>query len=187
MGCRLCAQLPPGLFNGAISGEIPTATQRKAASHYIETFSVGKEILYGSSLEPDVGWENHMNDGWNRDLRLHKVSFYIEKDLASKVVRDLTKRLEDLGLKVKLIYIGGYALDILPHRARKGEALAYLLQQLKEMKLTLKRTLVCGDSGNDSELCIVEGVTRVIVGNAMEELLQWCDGLQVRTHILMAA
>ncbi|KAL3678474.1 hypothetical protein R1sor_021430 [Riccia sorocarpa] len=172
----------------------------------IGIFSVGTEILYGPSLEPDVGWENHLNDGWNRDLvlrechnfpalksqeeseqRLHKVSFYIEKDLASEVVGDLTKRLEDLGLKVKLIYSGGYALDILPRRAGKGEALAYLLQQLKEMKLTPKGTLVCGDSGNDAELYTVEGVKGVIVGNAMEELLRWYDGLQVKTHIFMAA
>ncbi|KAL2610006.1 hypothetical protein R1flu_028579 [Riccia fluitans] len=168
-------------------------------------FSVGTEILYGPSLDPDVGWENHLNDGWNRDLvvrecqnflslkpqeeseqRLHKVSFYIEKDLAGDTVRDLTKRLEDLGLKVKLIYSGGYALDILPHRAGKGEALAYLLEQLKETKMTPKGTLVCGDSGNDAELYTVEGVRGVIVGNAMEELLRWYDGLQFKTNIFMA-
>ncbi|BBN20033.1 sucrose-6-phosphatase [Marchantia polymorpha subsp. ruderalis] len=168
-------------------------------------FSVGTEILYGSSLDPDVGWENYLNEGWNRDLvleeaqkfpalrfqedseqRPHKVSFFVEKDLAKDIVRDLTQRLKDCGLKVKLIYSGGYALDVLPQGAGKGEALAYLLKQLKEKNKIPKETLVCGDSGNDAELYTVEGVKGVIVGNAMEELLHWYDALQSKDHIFKA-
>lgn len=74
---------------------------------------------------------------------------------------------------MKFVYSGGYALDILPHKAGKGEALAYLLQQLKEKNMTPKATLVCGDSGNDAELYTVEGVKGVIVSKSRSHYLSF--------------
>ncbi|KAI5056443.1 hypothetical protein GOP47_0028261 [Adiantum capillus-veneris] len=158
----------------------------------IAIMSVGTEIMYGDSMTPDQGWEQELNQGWNRNIvvqeaskfpqlrvqveseqRPHKVSFYVEKEHADEVKRGLACKFEEHGLKVKLIYSGGVDLDILPEGAGKGQALAYLLRKFKAEGRSPYATLVCGDSGNDAELFSVPDVYGVMVGNAQEELLKW--------------
>ncbi len=39
----------------------------------IGIFSVGTEILYGSSLEPDQGWVSLLDDGWDRGVALKEL------------------------------------------------------------------------------------------------------------------
>lgn len=29
--------------------------------------SVGSEIMYGDTMAPDIGWEEKLNQGWNRE------------------------------------------------------------------------------------------------------------------------
>ncbi|CAI5508403.1 unnamed protein product [Closterium sp. Naga37s-1] len=188
----------PTLYN-QLKSQVPLLTPD------IVIMSVGTEITYGASMQPDQGWEEYLNDGWDRaavvdvakgfpllrfqadsEQRPHKVSFHLEKDQAGNVVEELRSKLQQRGLKAKVIYSGGYDLDILPERAGKGQAMAYLLRQFKEhSEGAPKHTLACGDSGNDAELFEVEGAYGVIVSNAMEELVD-DQPLQVRPAVAPA-
>eukprot|EP00475_Leptophrys_vorax_P000767 TRINITY_DN10420_c0_g1_i1.p1 TRINITY_DN10420_c0_g1~~TRINITY_DN10420_c0_g1_i1.p1 ORF type:complete len:354 (+),score=-0.51 TRINITY_DN10420_c0_g1_i1:38-1099(+) len=167
--------------------------------------SVGTEIKYGADMRADGGWEAYLDEGWDRqavveeakqfsqlrfqtdsEQRPHKVSFHLDKADAGAVVEPLRAKLRARGLPAKLIYSGGYDLDILPERAGKGQALAYLLRRFTEAGKPPRHTLACGDSGNDAELFEVQGAYGVIVGNAMEELVAWYDAHKDTRHVFRA-
>ncbi|URD75442.1 sucrose-phosphatase [Musa troglodytarum] len=139
----------------------------------------------------------------SRKQRPLKVGFYLHKDHAEEVEKSLPELLANRGVRtleiectnhswyrlatetsvhslvrgqvdVKFVHCGGLWFDVIPLRAGKGEALIYLQQKFRsDGKLSIN-TLVCGDSGNDVEMFGVPDVYGVVVGNAREELPQWC-------------
>ncbi|GAB4813979.1 hypothetical protein N2152v2_001025 [Parachlorella kessleri] len=179
----------PELFK-ELADEVPLLTPN------ILVCSVGTEILIDG--EPDEEWEAFLNQGWDRakaaeiakglpDLKLqqpseqrpHKISYKLHApspQQADEVISTLRSQLEAAGLETNVVYSAGVDVDILPSRASKGKALAFLLQQLDSAGgRPSSGVLVCGDSGNDVELFAVAGVHGCMVANAHSELRDWCE------------
>ena len=160
--------------------------------------SVGTEILING--KPDAEWEAYLDGGgWDREQaaavagrfpelvlqrsseqRPHKVSYKLyakDPEQATGVISNLRAQLSSAGLETTVIFSGGEDVDILPDRASKGRALAFLLHQIEEARGNRPPAgvLVAGDSGNDIELFSVPGVLGCVVANAHKELLEWCD------------
>ncbi|CAN6562128.1 unnamed protein product [Malus baccata var. baccata] len=133
----------------------PLRNQKPLLTPDITILSVGTEIMYGGGddMVPDLCWQQFISHRWDRAIvveetnqfpqlipqaeknqRPHKVSFKVDK------------------VDIKIIYSRGVDLDILPKRADKGQALAYLLKKFNNEEKLPHDTLVCGDSGNDAEL-----------------------------------
>lgn len=146
--------------------------------------SVGSEINYGPDLRPDTGWINHIRHLWRRDdlaeamrtvegltlqseenQREFKLSYIVTPGLMPPL-EEITRYLHGLKLHAQLIYSHNEFLDILPIRASKGHAIRYLAYK---WGLPLKRFLVAGDSGNDTEM-LVGDTLAVVVGNHSPEL-----------------
>jgi sucrose-6F-phosphate phosphohydrolase len=153
--------------------------------------SVGTEIYFDNSDNPDSEWEQKLSQGWDRDLvvatsahfadlvpqpeseqRPFKVSYFLTEDAAIEVLPRLESVMQERGLSIKLVYSGSQDLDILPRIADKGLAVKFLQQQ---WNIEPTRTVVCGDSGNDIALFSVGEERGIIVGNAQPELRLWSE------------
>lgn len=91
-------------------------------------------------------------------------------------VDDLRRRLRAAGLHVHVDYSGRYFLDVVPARAGKGRALAWLCDRLQ---IPLRNVLVAGDTANDISMFQLPGVNGIAVQNALPELLTEVSGLPV--------
>lgn len=145
--------------------------------------SVGTEIYYGPDLRMDKGWQNHISYQWrpeeikevlgNVDFltfqesegqRSHKISYYMAADY--DYLFWVYYKLEEAGLRCRVIYSHGQFLDIIPIRASKGKAVDYLRYKYEFSPL---HVMVAGDSGNDEDM--LSGKARgLVVGNYSEEL-----------------
>lgn len=109
----------------------------------------------------------HLNAGWNRDAiaaisdrfgdslkkqdqseqRPHKISYHFRSTDTSEhaqVLEQLESAIKAEGFAVKVIYASNKCVDILPDRAGKGSAVAWLIG-----KRSFDIAVLCGDSGND--------------------------------------
>ncbi len=87
--------------------------------------------------------------------------------------QELQKKLRLAGTTAVIVYSSDRFLDVLPECGNKGQALHWLCQRLG---IPFSQVLVAGDTGNDSSMFRLEGVQRLLVGNALPELLADCVG-----------
>lgn len=101
-------------------------------------------------------------------LHPYKSSWYLHRADRLKI-DELRQRLKEAGLDVNVVYSSLRDLDVLPSRANKGNALAWLCQRLD---IPPERVLVAGDTANDSAMFLLPGVQGIVVENAQPELFE---------------
>lgn len=101
-------------------------------------------------------------------LHPYKDSYYLHKATPHQIA-ELEEKLAAAGIKSTVVYSSDRDLDILPAGADKGSALAWLC---KHLNLDLTRTIVAGDTGNDTSMFLLPGVRGIVVENAQPELLE---------------
>jgi sucrose-phosphate synthase len=146
---------------------------------------LGTRIHYGSNLDEDTHWADHIDHDWNlpRTRRVlqevpglelqpkdkqsrFKLSYFYDAELAP-TADDIMKRLHQHELNANVIVSFGQFLDIVPSRASKGQALRYAALRLE---IPLEQILVAGGSGADEDM--IRGNTlAVVVANRHEEEL----------------
>lgn len=156
----------------------------------ITVMTMATEIGYGYSMKPDNKWVESLNHKWDRNIvmeeasqypeltimaeaeqRPHKVSFYCPIKKMKKVKRELTSRLENRGVEVKMINrIGWLILDIIPIGASRAKVLAYILEKFIAAEKLPEKILA---SGEDAELFSFPDSYGVMVSNAPESLVKW--------------
>jgi sucrose-phosphate synthase len=158
--------------------------------------AVGTEIYYRDSMEPDPGYQQHLDYRWEpqaireameningvrmqgaAEQRRYKISYFIDPAKAPSIA-EITRHLRQKHLHANVVFSHGMYLDILPVRASKGSAIRYLADK---WGIPFDSILVAGDSGNDAEM-LSGNTLGVVVGNHSEEL----EALRDRERIYFA-
>ncbi|GAB3675668.1 HAD-IIB family hydrolase [Salinisphaera aquimarina] len=149
--------------------------------------SVGAEIhclaADGVTYERDQAWQRHIDHDWSRaaivdalagvpelvpqaalEQRVHKISYLCAPgiDIADR----LRGLLADRGLAATVIHSHDRCVDILPARASKGTAVAWLA---KREDIAIGQVYVAGDSGNDRDM-LAASPCAIVVANHRDEL-----------------
>ena len=152
--------------------------------------SLGTLIHYGSSLDEDSYWSDHIDHDWNLHrtrrvlgklpgLKLQprnkqsrfKISYFYDSELAPSA-DEITTNLHQHELNANVIVSFGQYLDVIPTRASKGLALRYAALRLG---IPLENILVAGGSGADEDM-MRGNMKAVVVGNRHgEELSELVD------------
>jgi sucrose-phosphate synthase len=149
---------------------------------------VGTEIwlLDGGRYTLDAGWAAHVSASWDRttveDVMSGvegvvaqpdewqsglKASYFLDRP-SDAPVDDIVAQLAAEHIDANIVYSGGRFLDILPSRAGKGSAVAWLARQLG---IRPSEIVVAGDSGNDLDMMRPDlGFSGIVVANASDEL-----------------
>jgi len=180
--------------NGQVGFGIATGRRLESAAKVLKEWkvpppdvlvtAVGTEIYYRDTLEPDPGYQLHLDYRWEpqavRDAmqelpgirmqgtseqRRYKISYFMDPEKAPGV-RQIIGRLRQRHLHANVVFSHGMYLDVLPVRASKGSAIRYLADK---WGIPVDSILVAGDSGNDEEM-LSGNTLGVVVGNHSAEL-----------------
>mgnify|MGYP003640536311 CR=1 FL=1 len=156
---------------------------------------VGTEIYDLSRNARVVEWEETLSDHWDFEevtqlVRAHAADIEMQpaecqnpfkcswfwRDRSSEDIETLATILQEAGLDAQIVYSSKRDLDVLPRRANKGNALAWLAEWLG---VSHEDVAVAGDSGNDASMFLIDDVFRILVANAERTLINHVDGLDV--------
>jgi sucrose-phosphate synthase len=156
--------------------------------------STGSEIYLNSdgSFMPDPVWQEIMKDFWEKEKiesimenvsgavsqyksEPFKVCYYAKPGSFGGIQAEIESKLNDAGLRAKVITSHGIYIDILPYRCDKGAAAEYIAEKLG---FTREQVLVAGDSGNDADM-FKKFSRGIVVGNAHDELKDRISGLDM--------
>jgi sucrose-phosphate synthase len=145
---------------------------------------IGTEIRYRFNDTMDLGWHNHIRQGWRREdlagaLRdvpgltpqsrrkqgPLKLSYNV-KPARLPGMEAIQAILHRAGLQANLVYSRARYLDVLPQRASKGQAVRYLSFK---WGIPLDRFITAGDSGNDQDMLLGD-MLGIVVANHSPEL-----------------
>ena len=145
--------------------------------------AVGSEIYWqepdGPRYRRDEDWDRHIAHDWHRlavdrlvvrhgfqrqaalEQRRHKLSYFARGEDAAIRVAALRDALATAGLSASVIHSHGRFVDVLPGRANKGHAVAWVAAKLG---VPTANVFVAGDSGNDIDMLRL-AANPVIVAN----------------------
>ena len=135
-------------------------------------------------LDPE--WHAHIREDWDKvtvesilhsipEARMqdeewqspYKSSYYLEENAEARLA-EIHRRLDEEGLRAKVVYSVNKFLDLLPARSGKGEAVKYVADRCG---VEPANVVTSGDSGNDLDMMRAElGFRGIAVGNAQPEL-----------------
>ncbi|TIO11240.1 MAG: HAD-IIB family hydrolase [Mesorhizobium sp.] len=153
----------PDYVIGGVGTMLAGPRHTSRLEHFAERFSEGWSLekvdavlgsLKDTVRQPDV-YQHAFKSSWY----LHDAS---SDDLAG-----IERALDEAGLSVTMIYSSGRDLDILPRSADKGQALAWLCN---ELGIGLDEVVVAGDTNNDRSMFDLPGARGIVVANALPEL-----------------
>jgi sucrose-6-phosphatase len=150
---------------GGVGTELSDPTGRHDFADFIAQFGEGWDLEKIEQIVSSVAGIERQPPEF---LHPYKSSWYWHR-VDREQLATLQARLEEAGLRVNVVYSSLRYLDVLPLRANKGNALAWLLARLG---IPPEGTLVAGDTGNDSSMFLVPGVNGIVVENAQPELFE---------------
>lgn len=166
LGLALTRKLPePDYIIGGVGTEFHDARRPGEVPDFVAQFGEGWDL---ARVEQIVGATPGVHRQPPEFLHPYKSSWYLDRADRAQI-EELRRRLETAGLQVTVVYSSLRHLDVLPRRADKGNALAWLCRRLE---IPLAQVLVAGDTGNDSSMFLLPGVKGIVVENAQPELFE---------------
>jgi len=155
----------PDYFIGGVGTQMHDRRTRCDIAEFGAEYGDGWDL---GKIEQIVGATPGVQSQPPQFLHPYKSSWYWHRADRGQI-NALRERLGEAGLRVNVIYSSLRDLDVLPSRASKGEALAWLCCRLA---IPLEQVLVAGDTGNDSSMFLLPGVKGIVVENAQPELFE---------------
>ena len=155
----------PDFILGGVGTELHDPQERAELSGFEAQFGEGWDL---GKVEEIVGSMAGIKRQPPEFLHPYKSSWYWHRVDRSKI-EELQRRLDEAQLQAAIVYSSLRDLDVLPRRATKGNALAWLCERLG---IPLEQVLVAGDTGNDSSMFLLPGIKGIAVENAQPELFE---------------